>query len=392
MRITKLENVNPGEILGKSLFNRKGELLLASGYALTPEMIEKVRASGFHHVYIMDEATKDISPEDVISDTVRQAANQKLAETFEGVQNNLAFEKFAPEEIKRRLEEDANLRSMVKMPGIRKQVSDILEEIIDNQISMFTSLPMKSDDGHAMEHATDVTLLSLLLAREFNLDHRELRALGTAAMLHDIGKMAFPALVAKKPDELTRDEKMMLREHPVYSMLILQGSEPTAFVEQAVVMQHHEQHNGRGYPKRMKGFDRPPKKDRGKDVGFIHRHAEILAVANVYDNLISGHHDGKTYSPSEAIVLIVNQQAGSWNPYVVKALSHVVQCFPVGATVKIVRTASHSWVNYTGVIARVNMQDQNRSALVLLKNAVGADITPKLVDLQEEKHATLEML
>ncbi len=391
MRIVKLENLHTGDILGKSLFNKRGELLLASGFQLSDEMIAKIRKSGFHYIYVMDEATRDIVPEEVISDTVRQVANQKLAETIDGVKGNLAFEKFAPAEIKKRLEEDQKLRSFVKVADIRKQVGNILEEIIDNQIMMFSSLPMKSDEGHEMEHAMDVTLLSLLLSREFNFDHREMRALGTSAMLHDIGKMVFPTLLKTPVSELSRDQKMMLREHPVYSMLILQGSEPTAYVEQATVLQHHEQHNGKGFPKGLRGFGRPPIKDRGKDQGFIHRHAEILAVANVYDNMVSGTQDGTVYSPDIAIQKIVNGDTGLWNPWVVKALSKVISVFPKGSMVRINKTATHAFEGYVGVVAKTNESDPHRPFLVLIQNAVGADITPKILDLNSEKHATIEL-
>lgn len=253
----------------------------------------------------MNELTKEVVPEDVISDTVRQLGNQRMAETFREVEKNLAFEAFASENIKKRLEEHKKLKKIVNMPAVRKVVGQVLEDIIERQTVMFSSLPMRSSDSEDYEHAVDATVLAILLARHFRYEYQELRTPGTASIVHDIGKMAFSRLRSKKPSELSADEKMVVREHPIYSKMILEASEPEAFVEQAVVMQHHEQDDGRGYPQGLKGIGLPPKKERAKDQGYIHRHAEILAVANIYDNLVTGTYDGQVYTPEEAITAIV---------------------------------------------------------------------------------------
>ena len=63
--------------------------------------------------------------------------------------------------------------------------------------------------------------------------------------------------------------------------------------------------------------------------------AEILSVANVYDNLLTGEFDGDVCTPEQAITTLVNGEAGSWNTAVIHALSKVVQCYPVGSTVRI---------------------------------------------------------
>ncbi len=392
MQIVSVEKLNEGDILGKSLFNRRSELLLASGYELNREMIELIKARGFKFVYVMNEITKDIKPEEVISDTVRQIANQKLAKTFEGVRNNLAFEKFAPEDVKRRLEDHTKLPKMLAVPEVRRVVGQILEEIVENQITMFTSLPMKSDSGKDYEHAMDTSVLALLISREFRYDYADMRALGTSAMVHDVGKLVFPTLSEKRPQELTGAERTILREHPIYSKLILEGSEPDAFMEQTTVLQHHEQNNGKGYPQMLTGCGKPPYKGRGDDAGYIYRHAEILAVANVYDNLVSGSHDGVTYTPDQAITAIVNGRAGSWNYYVIRALLRVVQCFPVGTSVRVKNNASKSYIGYTGVIARANPDDQTKPVIVLTEDAHGQQIKPKQVDFKSESFMAIELV
>ncbi|MDP8208807.1 MAG: HD domain-containing protein [Candidatus Electryonea clarkiae] len=391
MRIKSTSKLEEGEVLGKSVFNERSELMLSSGYVLTEAMISLLKHKGFNYVYIMDGISKDIIPEEVISDVIRQATNSKIAKTFEGVKNNLAFEKFAPEEIKKRLVEDAEMHNIVKMTDVREQVEQMLEEIIDNNLTMFTSLPMKSESGADYEHAFDTSVLSILMAQEFKYDQHEMKTIGSSAMVHDIGKMAFGDMAEKKESDLSRDEKMLLREHPVYSMLILQGSEPDAFVEHTTVFQHHEQVNGKGYPQGLKGINKPPTKSRGNDKRYIYRMAEIIAVANVYDNLTSGALDGTIRTPEDAIVEIINGETGEWNQSVIKKLTKVVQCYPVGSTVRIKNNISNKYIDYRGIITKANPKDQSRPTILLTNNSLGAPIMPRLVDFKDEKEMSIRL-
>lgn len=392
MKIISIDKLNEGDVLGKSIFNDRSELLLSSGYRLTKDMIQLIIKHGFNFVYVMDDATKDIVPEEMIDESVKQMVTQKVAEQFKGVQDNLAFEAFAPDEIKKKLEDDAAVKGSLRMPSVRQQVSQLLEEIVDNQITMFTSLPMKTDGGVDHQHAIDTTLLCILVAQHMNFDHRETRALGTAALIHDVGRMVLGDIAKKPISELSRDEKMMMREHPTYSMMIVRGNDPNSFLEQTTVLQHHERQDGKGFPQGMKGTNRPPVKGRRNDQGQIFRYAEILAVTNAYDSLLSGREDGRRWAPDEAIRQVVSEAGSAWNIHVVKALTQVVQTYPVGVTVRVKQTASHAYVGYTGVVAKANPTDQTKPVLVLTNNSVGAEITPKLLDLSAEKYCSIELL
>ncbi len=392
MRITSVDKIQPGDILGKSLFNERAELLLAAGYELKPDLIESIKSHGFPYVMIMDPAAKDLEPEEVIGESVRTIVNQKLANVFRNAKKNLAFEKFAPEEIKRQLKEDPTYKHVLDMPAVRRMVFQVIDEIMESQATMLTAIPMKSDSGHDYQHALDTTILAILIAQQFHFNTRELKLLGTACLTHDIGKLPFSEIAAKEDWERTAEEKMILREHPVYSKLIIEGSDPEAFVEQEVVLQHHEQINRRGYPQRLRSQNRPPSAGQKHDPRYIHRYAEILAVANVYDNLTSGGFDGTYYSPEEAIIRIVNGETGAWNEHVVRELVRVVQCFPVGSTIRINNNSSYKHVGFRGIVLKANPDDQHKPVVILTHNPLGNEIQPKIADLAEERTCKIEMM
>ncbi len=386
MQIINIDKLNTGDILGKSLFRSNGDLLLASGYELEPETIELMRKRGIMYVHVMNEVSKDIQPQELISDTIRHMANTTTKEAFDAVgviEDIKSVEK--AEDIAKRLQTDNRFKNVIKMPAMKRVVSSILEEVLSNPSVMFSSMRMRTgSDGADYEHAVDTTILSISIGQSFKYSQAELRQLGVAAMLHDIGKIILGEMREKNDFELNADEKMLLREHPVYSSIILDENEEGSYVEQSVAMQHHEQIDGNGFPRGLSSEDLPPLKNNQKQ-GTIHRFAQILAVANTYDNLVSGTGNGRVYTPEEAITAILNGRAGAWNKYVVTALTSIVQCYPIGVTVKIKDNSSKRFVGYRGIVSKENREEQTKPTIILTHDANDKEITPNMVDFADEK-------
>lgn len=390
MRIVKLASVKPGEVLGKSLYNKSYELVVSAGFKLTEEMIHTLHRRKYSYIYIMDELTKDIIPEEVVSETVRVMANRKLAETLKDVQNNLAFETFAPDEVKKRLRETSTMPN-IRMASVRKAVADLVDEILETGREIFASLPIDEGQASDLQHSLDVTILSILIGQKFSFNPDEMRQLGTAAMLHDIGKLAFPNIMKKSFAEQTRDERMIMREHPTYSMLILRGAEADAFIEHVTVQQHHEMFDGSGYPNQVKGAGFPPTRSFKRDKNVAHRFSEILSAANLYDNLMRGQHDGVKRTPEEAITEMVVNMKRKVNPHILKVMPDVIQTYPTGAYVRIISTSSGNYDGYYGVVARSNSKKPNRPLVLLTHDANNQRCTPLQLDLTGEKEAVLDL-
>ncbi len=393
MQITTVEQLEPGAMLGKSLFNNRGELLLAAGYEIDREMIGSLKRAQINYVFTVDELNAGIEPQETICEVIRQATTQKLVESFDNIRDNDPLKNLSVANLKDRLENDSKLKNLIVAPKMKQAVSDILEELFANHISKFTAFPAAAQSKADHDHAMDVSLLSLLIAQHFYYDKKELRSLGVAALVHDVGKLvAQGRLEAADFEELSERDQMVLREHPVISMLILKGSDPEAFSEQATVIQHHELANGTGYPQALRGCGQPPKKDRQRKQGIIFRHAEILAVANYYDNLISGAIDGIQYPSARAIARIIDEAGTLWNPYVARVLPKVIQSFPAGVTVKIANNSTGIFAGYRGIISKANEEDPTKPQIVLTHNPNGQPIKPEMIDFSFERYMELEVV
>ena len=154
-------------------------------------------------------------------------------------------------------------------------------------------------------HSERVTELSLKIATVMGFTPGELEVLQRAALLHDIGKIGVPISILDKPGRLTDEEFEKVKEHPLIGMKIL---EPIpAYVDVLpVVSQHHERYNGQGYPYGLAGQE-------------IVIGARILAVADVYDAVVSDRPYRNGWIEEKAIRMITDEAGKHFDPLVVKA-------------------------------------------------------------------------
>jgi putative nucleotidyltransferase with HDIG domain len=128
-------------------------------------------------------------------------------------------------------------------------------------------------DAETEGHCKRVTAFTIAIAREMKVDPLLLPQIARAAFLHDIGKMAIPDKILRKPGPLTPEEREVMRTHCEigYNMVTR-----IPFLREAaeIVLSHQEYFDGTGYPRKLKGEDIP--------LG-----ARIFAVADALDAMIS---------------------------------------------------------------------------------------------------------
>ncbi len=393
MHLVSVGKLQVGDVLGRSLYNESRELLLAAGYKLSADMIRRLEDRGFNYVYILDGVADDITPEEVISDTLRQSVTKSVEDAWGDIRKNPALRGLNPENLAKRLDNDPKLRNMLSMSSFRRQASDLLDDVIGNNIQVFSSLPLRTDDDHHVQHAVDVALLSILMGQELALHWDDLRSLATASLLHDVGKTILISKEEKVSRALLREREVMMREHPTYSMLIVRGSDPASFKEQLAVHEHHEQLDGKGYPMGLTGEDAPLVKRSGAGGSRkIFRLSMVLAVANRYDNLVSGVFDGTMYTPEDALKRLVSEAGLMWNSYAVKALGQVVQLYPVGTMVRFTRFREMEYVGSYGVVVQNNPEDQTKPVVVLTHNTMNQKINPKKINTIVDPNCRIELV
>jgi putative nucleotidyltransferase with HDIG domain len=153
------------------------------------------------------------------------------AETFRWMQTQVRSEGSVPF-----LEAEAVVRSLsVAMHGDSRIVLPLLK--------------LKEFDQYTTTHSLNVAVLSMGLAESLGCGPRDVRAIGVAGLLHDIGKIRIPIEVLTKPGKLTNQERGIMNQHPVNGARIIMQSDEDLGTAAIVAYEHHIMLNGSGYPK-----------------------------------------------------------------------------------------------------------------------------------------------
>lgn len=137
-------------------------------------------------------------------------------------------------------------------------------------IGMFDMLHnMRTFDDLTYVHSMSVALICNIFGRWLKLNDEDIKALTLAGLLHDIGKIAIPEAIVKKPSKLTNDEYKRMKQHTVEGYKILKNLPIDSRIKDAALL-HHERYDGTGYP-------------LGTTGDKVSEFAKIVAIADVYD-------------------------------------------------------------------------------------------------------------
>jgi response regulator RpfG family c-di-GMP phosphodiesterase len=185
------------------------------------------------------------------------------------------------------------------------QANDRLKKNYFASIKTFSGM-MELRGGQLMGHARRVADLSLRTAKALQMDDTQANEVLIAALLHDIGKIGLPdGLLTKSTSRMSPPEATQYRLHPILGEQALMSQDDMQGVA-ALIRSHHERHDGHGYPDGLQGEQIP--------MG-----ARILAIADAYEDLQTGHILAERVSPEEARATLERGRGTQFAPLVLDA-------------------------------------------------------------------------
>jgi len=193
----------------------------------------------------------------------------------------------------------------VYMGRIQDQQRHVVQ-VSDLHLATIEALALAIDakDQTAQSHIRRVQVYAAGLARALGMLETEIQGVKTAALLHDIGKLAVPEHILSKPGPLTQEEFQKIRIHPQVGAEIISGV-PFPYPVAPLILSHHERWDGKGYPMGLKGEDIP--------LG-----ARILSVVDYFDALMSERPYHKAMSLDAATGLLRQEIGKALDPRVVE--------------------------------------------------------------------------
>ena len=179
------------------------------------------------------------------------------------------------------------------------------------------SQAIDAKDGFTRGHADRVSRIAGAIAREMELSERLIEEIELAGMLHDIGKIGVEDQILMKPARLDPHEQELMRRHPIYGASILEPSESLRPLV-PLVLHHHENYDGSGYPEGRKGEDIP--------LG-----SRIIIVADAYEAMTSDRIYRKAIGHERAMDQLDRYKGIQFDPKVVRALGTLIDKRGAGA-------------------------------------------------------------
>lgn len=205
-----------------------------------------------------------------------------------------------------------HILSLTKRASLNLENKILYESIYSNIMDTLKSLisSVQARDHYTEEHSRRVTDISLKIAACMNCSASDIECLKIAGVLHDVGKIAVPDSILLKPDKLTVEEFMIIKNHPTIGENILR---PVVLLEKErkIIQCHHERWDGKGYPLGIAGAEIP----------YL---ARILSVADSFDAMTNNRPYRSAMTQEKAVAELIANKNTQFDADIVDAFVEII--------------------------------------------------------------------
>jgi HD-GYP domain-containing protein (c-di-GMP phosphodiesterase class II) len=294
-----IEQLNPGDVLARPVFDGEGHELIASGIALTAALIEKLHRLGVLSVSIVGEPSieSELRHPDLrfLKEKTRRHAEAQIESTLD------------------KLSTDGPL----DLKAVAETIEAIISDIFDKDEIVLTLHTMLDEHRYMYEHSVNVAVLSLVMGIYLGFDKDRLRELGIGAILHDIGKITIPTEVLDKKGQLTDEEFERVKSHSTAGYDLVSGKIEMAEESREILRYHHERVDGSGYPDGLRGDEIPV-------------YAKIVGLVDVFDAITSVKVYNRPMNPYHAMRYLAVNSGVKFDRSLIKRFWQLMGYYPEG--------------------------------------------------------------
>ena len=213
-------------------------------------------------------------------------------------------------------DDEGYLRLLATIAATAIENAQLYESLRKSHLETIYRLGMVAeyrDQEDTAKHLRHISKYSAAVARAVGLSEDQAEDLRYASPLHDIGKVAVPDAILRKPGKLTPEEYEEMKRHPEYGAKVLENAESRLLkLAYRISIAHHERWDGSGYPKGLKGDAIPVE-------------AQIVSVVDVFDALVTKRVYKDAWALEETVKYISDQSGRQFSPL---AVDGFLKAFP----------------------------------------------------------------
>jgi len=316
MRGKSTARVQPGEILGRTIYREDGTVLVTRGTALTPNMLRRLLQEDILAIYIEDDLSIGIEPSNVITDEQLLKGTVEMSSVFKEIKQT---SRFSSDQRDQRLRYVYN---SLHIEALSKFLDEIERELMSNKDALYQVFNMFSVDMYTYKHSVDVAVLSMLIGKELGYNMKDIKLLGFGGLLHDIGKSQIPVEILNKKEKLTDEEWSLMQSHSELGYELIKDVLSLNGHVKQMVRYHHERNDGSGYPFAL---------CEDNMTEFI----KIIVVADIFNAIASNRAYREALTPEKIMEYIHQETVYRLDHRVVNALLKIVHIYPEGVVVQL---------------------------------------------------------
>jgi putative nucleotidyltransferase with HDIG domain len=338
--------LKPEMELAKSIYYRDC-LVLKEGTSDLERYANSLKRLGIDYVYIEDSKSYGIEIPDAISEETRQMCKQVLRQTME----------------------DFATKTVIDIQEMSGAVNSIIDEILSNPDILISLSDLGAADEYTFTHSVSTTVYSLIIANKLGYNRSMLEKLGAGALLHDMGKILLDNKIINKIGKLEDEEFEHIKKHTILGYEALKKCVNLTELSRIISLYHHERMDGLGYP-------------TGTPASELHEFSRIVAVADVYDALVSDRCYRRKWSANQAVNYLVEHAETQFDLKLVSVLIKQIAIYPNGS---MVRLSDHT----IGIVKEQNKDFPLRPFVRVVADEWGREITPYEIDLMQLLSVTI---
>jgi len=232
----------------------------------------------------------------------------------------------------RNLFEEIRLGAEIDGGKVKQAVNGCVDSILRNPDASVWLTRIQAKHEATAQHSLNVAALSIVMAKSLGMSNREMEDVGVCGMLHDVGKTSIATEVLTKAGPLNDAEMAEMQKHTRYGRDILMSTKSVMSGAADVAHSHHEQVDGKGYPRRL-------------DDDGIPLFAKIVSIAEAYDTMTTKQPYREARSPSDALQELYILRGTQFDEDLVIKFIDSVGIFPPGSIVEMLNGPS-VWLTY----------------------------------------------
>ena len=305
MRLVPISIIPEGSILGQSLSDEQGHILLQRGVKLKSTFLQQLLKRGYTSLYIEDAFTE--------AEVVEVYQPQVVAEII-AVAQSVTEQLGQPQVSQRGVGE--------KISRLTHILEGLLDTILANPDSVVHLLTLSSFDQFTYKHSLNCMALAVMLGDALDLDRGSLLNLAMGSVFHDMGKFFLSKDILLKPSKLTPDEMDCVRRHPRDGYDYLKKASQLLPTARIMALEHHEKWDGSGYPAGKRG-----------DETFLH--SRLFAVCDVFEALTANRPYRAGWKASEGRAFVISGGGSHFDLDIVREFARCVNPYPLDSFVRL---------------------------------------------------------